>query len=435
MSTPASHSAVIDDPLSDERWLLIQRIVASPPFQKSGRLRDLLQYITEQTIRGYAHELTEQHIGEALFHKPAGYSPLEDSSVRVHARQLRLKLHEYFDGLGRDEPLIIEIPKGSYAPTFRVAKAVEISRLAPPVIARIAPRFNRTILPWVLCGVLIVLCAALILYPQLNSARSTPHAPGPPWPFPQIFDARHQTVIVVADGNYGMFRILTGERGSLEQYLQRDFSQSAAALKLGKAGSRFADYISNSTLTSFADVANTVSLMQIAGPLQKQVSVRSARDLRIRDLDHENYIFIGSPASNPWVSLFQDKLNFRESEAAVGNSAKAFVNTKPLPGEQAQYEGLRWTGKEGDDYATIALLPNTTQDGSVLILQGLQQEGTEAAGRFLFEPDTRHQLQHALGIPTSDGFTENIWFEALLRSRTVSGAPNSTSLVAVRRIR
>jgi len=283
--------------------------------------------------------------------------------------------------------------------------------------------------------VLIVLCAALILYPQLNSARSTPHAPGPPWPFPQIFDARHQTVIVVADGNYGMFRILTGERGSLEQYLQRDFSQSAAALKLGKAGSRFADYISNSTLTSFADVADTVSLMQIAGPLQKQVSVRSARDLRIRDLDHENYIFIGSPASNPWVSLFQDKLNFRESEAAVGNSAKAFVNIKPLPGEQAQYEGLRWTGKEGDDYATIALLPNTTQDGSVLILQGLQQEGTEAAGRFLFEPETRHQLQHALGIPTSDGFTENIWFEALIRSRTVSGAPNSTSLVAVRRIR
>ena len=199
-----------------------------------------------------------------------------------------------------------------------------------PVIDRIVPRFNRTILPCALCGVLTLLYAGLILYPQLNSARSTPHAACPPWPFPQIFDARLQTVIVVADGNYGMFRILTGERGSLEQYLQRDFPQSSAAFKFGKAGSRFAHYISNSTLTSFADLANAVSLMKIAGPLQKQVSVRSARDLKIRDLDHENGIFIGSPASNPWVSLFQDKLNFRESEAAVGNSAKAFVNTKPL---------------------------------------------------------------------------------------------------------
>jgi hypothetical protein len=436
MSTSAAQSAVIDDPLSDERWHLVQRIVASPPFQKSGRLRDLLQYITEQTIRGNTHELTEHNLGEAVFHKPAGYSPLEDSSVRVHARQLRLKLHEYFDGVGRDEPLIIEIPKGSYVPTFRPAKAVETVPVAMPVVEPTAPRFSRAILPWVLSGVLTVLCAALLVYFQLSSARGTPaHASSPPWPFPQIFDTRHQTVIVVADGNYGMFRILTGERGSLEQYLQRDFPQSSAALKFGKAGSRFSDYISNSTLTSFADVANAVSLVKIAGPMQKQVSVRSARDLKIRDLDHENYIFIGSPASNPWVSLFQDKLNFRESEAAVGNSVKAFVNTKPLPGEQAQYEGLRWTGTEGDDYATIALLPNITQDGSVLILQGLQQEGTEAAGRFLAEADNRHQLQRSLGIPVSDSITENVWFEALIRSRTVSGAPNSTALVAIRRIR
>jgi hypothetical protein len=193
-------------------------------------------------------------------------------------------------------------------------------------------------------------------------------------------------------------------------------------------------YISDSTLTSFADVADAVSLVKLAGPLQKQVMVRSAKDLKIRDLDHENYIFIGSPASNPWVSLFQDKLNFRESEAVVGKSVKVFVNTKPLPGEQAQYEGLRWTGSEGDDYATISLLPNITGEGSVLILQGLQQEGTEAAGRFLADPENREQVRRALGIPASSGRIENVWFEALIRSRTVSGAPNSTTLVAIRRI-
>jgi hypothetical protein len=231
-----------------------------------------------------------------------------------------------------------------------------------------------------------------------------------------------------------MWRILTGERGSLEQYLNRDLPQKSATLKFGEASSRFADYISNSTLTSFADVADAVSLVKVAGPFQNHASVRSAKDLRIRDLDHENYVFIGSPASNPWVSLFQDKLNFRESEEAVGKSAKAFVNAKPFPGEQAQYEGLQWTGTEGDDYATIALVPNMTRDGSVLILQGLQQEGTEAAGRFLLEAENRHQLQRSLGIPVSDSIAGNIWFEALIRSRTVSGAPNSTILVSVRRI-
>ena len=42
----------------------------------------------------------------------------------------------------------------------------------------------------------------------------------------------------------------------------------------------------------------------------------------------------------------------------MGKSAKVFVNKNPLPGEQAQYEGLRWTGTIGEDYATISLLPN-----------------------------------------------------------------------------
>jgi hypothetical protein len=435
MSTSAPQSVVVENPLHDERWQLVQRIIASPPFQKSGRLRDLLQYITDQTIRGYAHELSEQHIGETAFHKQQGYSPLEDSSVRVHARQLRLKLHEYFDGVGRDEPLVMEIPKGSYAPTFRTAKPLEKAAVPAPAIEPSLAPIKRSVVPWLLCGLLAVFCAVLIFhFRNVGTAVVVANLPHPPWPLDQIFDARHQTFIVVADGNYGMSRILTGERGSLEQYLQRDFLENSVARKFGEAGPRFAEYISGSTLTSFADVADAVSLVKLAGPLEKQVSVRSAKDLKIRDLDHDNYAFIGSPASNPWVSLFQDRLNFRESEAAVGQSVKAFVNTKPLSGEQSEYEGLRWTGTEGEDYATIALLPNMTQDGSVLILQGLQQEGTEAAGRFLVDSNNRHQLQGALGIPASDNFNGTVYFEALIRSRTVSGAPNSTTLVAVRRI-
>src|SRR6202030_1250765 len=119
--TSVSPPLSADDLLTDERWQLVQRIISSPPFQKGTRLRDLLQFITEQTIHGKAHELTEQHIGNALFHKPSDYRPLEDSSVRVHVRQLRLKLHEYFNEDGRNEPLILDIPKGSYAPVFRIA--------------------------------------------------------------------------------------------------------------------------------------------------------------------------------------------------------------------------------------------------------------------------------------------------------------------------
>src|SRR5229473_2215013 len=145
-SVPQPQTA--DDLTSDKRWQLVQRIVSSSPFQKSTRLRDLLQFVTEQTIHGKAHELTEQHIGNALFHKPSDYSPLEDSSVRVHARQLRLKLHEYFNEEGRSEPLILEIPKGSYAPVFRaIVKTASSAEFVPTVIPAVVWR-RRAMIPW-----------------------------------------------------------------------------------------------------------------------------------------------------------------------------------------------------------------------------------------------------------------------------------------------
>jgi hypothetical protein len=423
----AAPSKIHEDLLSDKRWQLVQRIVSSPPFQKSTRLRDLLQFITEQTIHGKAHELTEQHIGNLLFHKPFDYSPLDDSSVRVHARQLRLKLHEYFNEDGRSEPLILHIPKGSYVPAFReVSKPSEVpTASAPAAIAR--PTWDRrTVIPWILCGILATICV-IVSYRVTQQHRVGAGVAIPAalsWPSSQIFDVRHQTIIVVADSNYGISRIEAGQTGSLDQYLRGNFVRKPLS-KESKSDLRLDEYMANSTLTSFADVADVVSLYRMAGPLQSQVSVRYPRDLRMRDLDHNNCIFIGSPGSNPWVLLLQDKLNFRENEAAVGQSAKVFLNLHPLPGEQQQYQGLRWTGTAGEDYATISLLPNPTHDGSVLALQGLQQEGTEAAGRFLADEENRRQLINALGVSKSD---------ALIRSRASSGAPSSTTLVAVRRI-
>src|SRR5467141_5322984 len=227
--TSVSQPLASDDLLTDKRWQLVQRIVSSPPFQKSTRLRDLLQFVTEQTIHGNAHELTEQHIGNALFHKPSDYSPLEDSSVRVHARQLRLKLHEYFDEEGRNEPLILSVPKGSYTPIFKPATkaATPIAESALGVSPAVSRR-NEAILAWTLCGILVIVCAVLVYRSARHGAPALAEsASNPPWPFSQVFDSGHQTLIVVADSNYGMFRILTSQAGSLEQYLHRDFLKSS----------------------------------------------------------------------------------------------------------------------------------------------------------------------------------------------------------------
>lgn len=421
--------------VGDERWQLVERIVGSTPFHKSARLRELLLYIAEQALCGNAQQLTEQRIGHAVFGKPADYSPLEDSSVRVHARQLRLRLHEYFDSVGTSEPLVVEIPKGGYVPTFHRAHPPGPSQDSSHVeVAKLRSSFSR-FSPWILCSVLAVAC--LLMAWRLNGVRRLERTatapPEPPWPLSGVFEPQRRTTIVVADANYGMLRIMSHKPGSLEEYLRPDFPANFMPSSLSSQVAPITSYISDSLLTSYADVATATSLLKLAGARGDQVSIRSARDLRLRDLDQGNFVLLGSPGSNPWVEMFQDRLNFEEREGVVGEGRKFFLNKQPAPGEQKTYEGLRWTGKAGTDYADIALLPNEQHKGEVLILQGLQQEGTEAAGLFLSDPENRRMLREALGLDSdSEG---KAWFEVLIRTEAVDGTPNSGTLVAKRLIR
>jgi hypothetical protein len=430
LSSSVLAAAVENDLLDDPRWQLIERILATGPFQKSGRLRELLPYLAERALHGHSHELTEHNIGIAVFGKAENYSPVDDSSVRVHARQLRLKLHEYFDGEGRSESLIVEIPKGSYTPVFRAVEQLlptPLPAITPLPVGVVLPRPKgwRTAAPWMVAGLLAIVCVALSI-----RLMESPRHQTPPWPLSGIFDGVTRTHIVIADVNYGMLRIISQQGGSLEEYLRPNLQQALTPPHLSDREARIMNYIRSSNLTSYADVVVVTTLSSLAPDGRQLISVRSARDLRLRDLEDGNYVFVGSPSSNPWVSLYQNKLNFTESEGVVGESMKYFVNEHPRAGEQKTYQGLEFTGSAGEDYATISLLPTSSGRGSVLILQGLQQEGTEAAGLFLADEGAGATIRKALGIDVDS--SKPIHFEILIRTRAVAGAPNATSIVAGR---
>ncbi|HMF75519.1 MAG TPA: hypothetical protein VK604_07630 [Bryobacteraceae bacterium] len=161
------------------------------------------------------------------------------------------------------------------------------------------------------------------------------------------------------------------------------------------------------------------------------IAIQFARHLQLRDLDDGNYIFVGSPASNPWVLLFENRLNFCEIRSdEVNGAAKSFRNKKPKPGEREAYVGLSRTGVDGEDFATIALLPAESGRGNSTIIQGLQQEATEAAGLLLADEGGRRKLKKALALD-ADPKTP-VYFEALLRISEVAGSPDSISVITSR---
>ena len=267
-----------NDLKEDARWQLIERILATGPFQKSGRLRELLPHMAERAIHGHSHELTEHNIGIAVFGKSPDYSPVEDSSVRVHARQLRLKLHEYFDGEGRGESMIVEIPKGSYVPVFRSAKpapAEPVPIVAPAPVVPVPERSRRfpAFIPWTVAALLAIACVALSV--RLLNA---PPKPAPtPWPLSDIFDGINHAQIVIADVNYGMLRIASQQEGSLEEYLRPDMQRSLTPEHLSAREARIMNYIASSNLTSYADVVVATTLSNMVPGNHALISVRSAR--------------------------------------------------------------------------------------------------------------------------------------------------------------
>ena len=97
----------------------LARILESSLFAQSDRLGRFLRFTVETTLAGEADALKEYLIGTEVYQRNSSYHPSEDSIVRSEARRLRSKLKEYYDSVGKDDPVHIHYRPGSYVPAFR----------------------------------------------------------------------------------------------------------------------------------------------------------------------------------------------------------------------------------------------------------------------------------------------------------------------------
>lgn len=97
----------------------LRKILASESFLRAERLSRFLRFTAEQVMRGQGNKLKEYVIGVEVFERQGSFDPRIDAVVRVEARRLRSKLQEYYRSAGRDDPVWIDLPKGSYVPVFQ----------------------------------------------------------------------------------------------------------------------------------------------------------------------------------------------------------------------------------------------------------------------------------------------------------------------------
>ena len=96
----------------------LDRILASTTFRQVDRLRRFLKFVVLESLAGRQDELKEYVVGIQVFGKETSFDPRSDPVVRVQARRLRARLVRYYAEEGQEDELLIDLPKGGYAPTF-----------------------------------------------------------------------------------------------------------------------------------------------------------------------------------------------------------------------------------------------------------------------------------------------------------------------------
>src|SRR5579862_391915 len=112
----------------------LNRILASKAFRQADRLKRFLTFIVEETVAGRGERLKEFVVGVEVFGKPDSFDPRNDPIVRVQARRLRAQLSRYYREEAPESEVVIELPKGGYAPTFRFVKSAPARRTVRPTL-------------------------------------------------------------------------------------------------------------------------------------------------------------------------------------------------------------------------------------------------------------------------------------------------------------
>jgi hypothetical protein len=394
---------------TDARRLLAERVASSRYLNRSVRLRDLLLYLTDRAVDGDAGEVHEQEVGHAVFGRPANYDTTSDNIVRVHASMLRKRLDQYFAAEGAAEPLILEIPKGNYAPHFREREepAVETPlalAIAPAPTAEPQPRIADWRIPAlvILCLLFAASTAFLLWNRREPISAIAPAAPTVRMFWSQVFQPARTTDIVLDDAAVGLFQELTGKPVSLSDYFDRDYLRSLpAAAAAANLDPQTASEIVLKRQASYSNVTFLWKIAQIPGLGPHFQSPRFARDYSFRELKSDNALLLGTGRANPWIEPFEPKMSLHW---AYDKTANNYYPVDLRPGAP-NYQ-------HADGYFSIALLPNLGSGGNVLIVSSTGGSAINAGAEFLADEKALAALRQKLPASKSNAFP---YFEALVR--------------------
>jgi len=407
----------------------VERVVGSTLFHGSEALPKLLRYLAKYSLIEPVGHLKEYQIATEVLGRAADFDPQSDACVRVQVGRLRNKLAEYYETVGEQDEILLQIPKGGYSLVFE--KRTQASLQPRPPAAQPAvlssfrqPRFLAILAASVAVSSLVT--GALLIYflPARNHARLA---------------GRQETPAPDITTFWSPF--FSNPNGPYVVY-----SSAAFAYNPKEGGMRYYDPkrdrpdLVNHHYTGIGELEGAVRLAVLFQQLDHPIRMKRSALFSVDDARQNDLIFLGSKIENTQLSKILTTQEFDFADLQVGTNLSWFgiKVLHPRPGEPASFVPDAFPGGEnyldarpgGSDYAIIALAKGVDPSHRILILAGASTLATQAAVEFVCDPASIADLERQLGSVNS---ASQPTFEAVIQVKIADDVPLESHLVALRR--
>lgn len=402
-----------------------EKIIASHSLHGSESLCKLLSYLSEQALVHPGASPKEYQIATEVFGRPADFDPHLDSTVRVQAGRLRMKLAEYYSSEGAEDTLLVELPKGTYALAFH-HRASNHSRdnTGASVHAATAPLgTGRSARSWFVTLVILVLiltAVATVATDRLLVRRASKA------------QAANESADIPAAYNVFWRGFFTGPQEPWVIFSNAVFVGRPDTGMRYYNGGRDAQARTLDHYTGVGEVLAVHALDKVFNALHQDLRVKRGSLFSLDDAKDNDLIFIGSPSENLTLLDIPGTKDFlfHWVPAGVSEGHVEILNAHPQKGEAHVFRATVPSEPLTEDYSVIALKPGLNPTHSVLILAGTTTIGTQGAVEYVCQQNSLEDLLRHLAV-TSSGELKP--FEAVIRVKVARGVPVGTELVALRK--
>ena len=403
----------------------IDLLVGSSALHGSESLCKLLRYLAKHALDQPGAPLKEYQIATEVYGRRPDFDPQLDSTIRVQAGRLRGKLAEYYGSEGANDPILVELPKGTYVLQFHRRAVGDAKSL--PAGSNGRPREESRAVGTSQAGTIAIVSLCVLLAASLgviawlwNSRKTVETAlPKETQPAPAEFREFWKPFLT----------------GSEEPWL---IFSNAAFVGRPETGMRYYNSSQDSNrqiwdhYTGVGEVLAVHELDQVFAMLHRQMRVKRGSLFSLDDVKNHDLIFLGSPSENLTLMEIPSTREFVFQRLADGprKGDLAIVNVHPQAGESRVFVASPSSSPMTEDYAVIGFLPGLDPARSVMIFAGTTTFGTQAAVEYVCRQDSLKQLLSRLSVSTAGELKP---FEALLRVKVARGVPVEAELLAVRR--